>query len=165
MRDWCNIKGWSQWTTQKHNCNNQFDITGFDQSGTNLCAPRFWRYKIESRQFRNACTSMLWWTYMHRDHRQSNGRQMIWECVQQHAPRKLRAPWFFVTEVKANMGASKYRWFRNACTSMLRWTYMHSDRMQSDGRQMIWDCVQERRNYMHHIFFVTKLNANVGARK
>jgi hypothetical protein len=42
---------------------------------------------------------------------------------------------------------------------------MHSDRMQSDGRQMIWDCVQERRNYMHHIFFVTKLKANVGASK
>ena len=32
MRDWCNIKGRSKWTTQKHNCNNQIDIMGFDRS-------------------------------------------------------------------------------------------------------------------------------------
>ena len=60
MRNWCNIKGGSsrsKWTTRRHTCNDQFDITGFVISGNNLCAPQFWRYKMRR-------------TYMHHDRRQ-----------------------------------------------------------------------------------------------
>ena len=59
---------------------------------------------IKYRRFRNACTSVMWQTYMHRDHRRSDGRQMFWDCVQDCALKKLRAPQFFCYQIESKCG-------------------------------------------------------------